>query len=117
MNPTQRLVSACLIPLGLAIAGCGGSKAATSTAAPVPEVTVVTLVQPFPSWTACSPSPTVEELAAWVKASLRSTKTPETWEFRAEADEATVAKPGYPECVAMLVQIGDHLSKQYDFKG
>ena len=25
--------------------------------------------------------------------------------------------PGYPECVAMLVQIGDHLSKQYDVKG
>jgi hypothetical protein len=41
----------------------------------------------------------------------------ETWEFRAEADEATQAKPGYPECVAMLVQIGDHLSKQYDVKG
>ena len=40
-----------------------------------------------------------------------------TWEFRASADEATVAKPGYPECVAMLVQIGDHLSKQYDVKG
>jgi hypothetical protein len=41
----------------------------------------------------------------------------ETWEFRASADEATVAKPGYPECVAMLVQIGDHLSKQYDVTG
>ena len=39
------------------------------------------------------------------------------WEFRAKADEATAAKPGYPECVAMLVQIGDHLSKQYDFEG
>jgi hypothetical protein len=36
------------------------------------------------------------------------------WEFRASADAATIAKPGYPECVAMLVQIGDHLSKQYD---
>jgi hypothetical protein len=36
------------------------------------------------------------------------------WEFRAQADSATVARPGYPECVAMLVQIGDHLSKQYD---
>jgi hypothetical protein len=36
------------------------------------------------------------------------------WEFRASADAATVAKPGYPECVAMLVQVGDHLSKQYD---
>ena len=39
------------------------------------------------------------------------------WEFRAQADPAVVARPGYPECVAMLVQIGDHLSKQYDFKG
>ena len=41
----------------------------------------------------------------------------DSWEFRASADDATVARPGYPECVAMLVQIGDHLSKQYDFKG
>ena len=41
----------------------------------------------------------------------------DSWEFRAKADEATVAKPGYPECVAMLVQIGDHLSKQYDVRG
>ncbi|MBR0696269.1 hypothetical protein [Bradyrhizobium lablabi] len=39
------------------------------------------------------------------------------WEFRASAEDATVAKPGYPECVAMLVQIGDHLSKQYDVEG
>ena len=31
-----------------------------------------------------------------------------------ESDEATIARPGYPECVAMIVQIGDHLSKQYD---
>jgi hypothetical protein len=36
------------------------------------------------------------------------------WEFRAKADPGTATKPGYPECVAMLVQIGDHLSKQYD---
>ena len=40
----------------------------------------------------------------------------DSWEFRAAADAATVAKPGYPECVAMLVQIGDHLSKQYDLR-
>ncbi len=39
------------------------------------------------------------------------------WEFRARASQATADKPGYPECVAMLVQIGDHLSKQYDVKG
>jgi hypothetical protein len=39
-----------------------------------------------------------------------------SWDFRANADDATVAKPGYPESVAMLVQIGDHLNKQYDVK-
>ena len=39
------------------------------------------------------------------------------WEFRASADKATEDRPGYPEAVAMLVQIGDHLSKQYDVKG
>ena len=38
----------------------------------------------------------------------------DSWEFRAAADKATEGKPGYPESVAMLVQIGDHLSKQYD---
>ena len=43
-------------------------------------------------------------------------RSEDSWEFRASADTATVAKPGYPECVAMLVQIGDHLSKQYDLK-
>jgi hypothetical protein len=41
----------------------------------------------------------------------------DSWEFRTAADEATIAKPGYPECVAMIVQIGDHLSKQFDVKG
>jgi hypothetical protein len=41
----------------------------------------------------------------------------DSWEFRASADEATAARPGYPECVAMLVQIGDHLNKQYDVAG
>jgi hypothetical protein len=41
----------------------------------------------------------------------------DSWEFRTAADEATRAKPGYPECVAMIVQIGDHLGKQYDVKG
>jgi hypothetical protein len=40
----------------------------------------------------------------------------DSWEFRARADDAVIAKPGYPECVAMLVQIGDHLCKQYAFK-
>jgi hypothetical protein len=41
----------------------------------------------------------------------------DSWEFRASADAATAAKPGYPEAVAMLVQIGDHLARQYDVKG
>ena len=41
----------------------------------------------------------------------------DSWEFRASAEQATIDRPGYPECVAMLVQIGDHLSKQYDVKG
>ena len=41
----------------------------------------------------------------------------DSWEFRASADGATAAKAGYPECVAMLVQIGDHLSMQYDLAG
>jgi hypothetical protein len=39
------------------------------------------------------------------------------WEFRTTTDAATIARPGYPECVAMIVQIGDHLSRQYDVKG
>jgi hypothetical protein len=41
----------------------------------------------------------------------------DSWEFRASADKDTEARPGYPECVAMLVQIGDHLAKQYDVSG
>jgi len=48
---------------------------------------------------------------------LRADDTGDSWEFRATADEATIAKPGYPECVAMLVQIGDHLGKQFGVKG
>ena len=41
----------------------------------------------------------------------------DSWEFRAKADKVTEDKAGYPEAVAMLVQIGDHLSKQYDVNG
>jgi hypothetical protein len=44
-------------------------------------------------------------------------RSDDSWEFRASADAPTIARPGYPECVAMLVQIGDHLSKQYDLMG
>ena len=43
--------------------------------------------------------------------------TGDSWEFRTEAAPETKEKPGYPECVAMIVQIGDHLSKQYDVSG
>jgi hypothetical protein len=75
------------------------------------------------------PTKTADELIAMAKAELKvhadcpdgiviSVITEgDTWEFRAEADAATVAKPGYPECVAMLVQVGDHLAKQYDVVG
>ena len=75
------------------------------------------------------PAKTEAELIAMARAELRVhadcpdgivisvLRDGDTWEFRAEASAATIAKPGYPECVAMLVQIGDHLSKQYDFEG
>jgi hypothetical protein len=41
----------------------------------------------------------------------------DSWEFRTEADQATKARPGYPESVALIVQIGDHLNKQFDLGG
>jgi hypothetical protein len=75
------------------------------------------------------PSKTEAELIAMARAELKVhadcpdgiaifvLRSGDSWEFRTEADEATIAKPGYPECVAMLVQIGDHLSKQYDVRG
>jgi len=72
------------------------------------------------------PAKTAAELIAMAKAELKVhadcpdgmvislIRDGNSWEFRASADEATIAKAGYPECVAMLVQIGDHLAKQYD---
>ena len=72
------------------------------------------------------PTKTEAELVAMARAELKAhldgpegimiavLRDGDSWEFRAEASESTVARPGYPECVAMLVQIGDHLSKQYD---
>ena len=75
------------------------------------------------------PLKTEAELVAMARAELKAhTDGPDgieisvlrdgdSWEFRASADQATIDKPGYPESVAMLVQIGDHLSKQYDLKG
>jgi hypothetical protein len=75
------------------------------------------------------PAKTEAELIAMAKAELKAhadcpdgivisvLRDGDSWEFRATADAATVAKAGYPECVAMLVQIGDHLSRQFDVKG
>jgi hypothetical protein len=75
------------------------------------------------------PSKTEAELIAMARAELKVhadcpdgiaisvLRAGDSWEFRTAADEATVAKPGYPECVAMIVQIGDHLSKQFDLSG
>ena len=76
------------------------------------------------------PTRTATELVAMAKAELKihNPDCPDgveisvlpagdSWEFRTAAEATTVAKPGYPECVAMIVQIGDHLSKQYDLKG
>jgi len=75
------------------------------------------------------PAKTEAELIAMARAELKAhvdgpdeiaisvLRDGDSWEFRATADAATVAKPGYPERVAMLVQIGDHLSKQYGFTG
>jgi hypothetical protein len=75
------------------------------------------------------PTKTANELIAMARAELKAhadcpdgiaisvISNTDGWEFRASADEATAAKPGYPECVALMVQIGDHLGKQYDLKG
>jgi len=71
------------------------------------------------------PSKTEAELIAMAVAELKAhteytdgirifvVRDGNSWEFRASADQETIGKPGYPEAVAMLVQIGDHLSKQY----
>jgi hypothetical protein len=79
--------------------------------------------------TMSKPTKTESELVAMARAELKVhadcpdgmdisiIRDGDGWEFRASADEATTARPGYPECVAMLVQIGDHLSKQYGVKG
>jgi hypothetical protein len=81
--------------------------------------------QPEENRSMSKPAKTAAELIAMAKAELKVhadcpdgvvislIRDGDSWEFRASADEATVAKPGYPECVAMLVQIGDHLAKQY----
>jgi hypothetical protein len=75
------------------------------------------------------PSKTEAELIAMARAELKVhadapegmtisiIRDGESWEFRASADKATEDKPGYPEAVAMLVQIGDHLARQYNVKG
>jgi hypothetical protein len=75
------------------------------------------------------PLKTEAELVAMARAELKAhvdapdgmmisiVRDGDSWEFRAGADKATQERPGYPEAVAMLVQIGDHLAKQYDLKG
>jgi hypothetical protein len=75
------------------------------------------------------PAKTEAELIAMARAELKVhvdcpdgivisvLRSDDSWEFRTSADQATIAQPGYPECVAMIVQIGDHLSKQFDVKG
>ena len=75
------------------------------------------------------PIKTEAELIAMARAELRVhadcpdgivisvLRSADGWEFRAGAAEATIARPGFPECVAMLVQIGDHLSRQFDIEG
>jgi hypothetical protein len=74
-------------------------------------------------------SKTEAELVAMARTELKShadcpdgivisvLRTGDSWEFRTEADAATKTRPGYPECVAMIVQIGDHLGKQFDVSG
>jgi hypothetical protein len=74
------------------------------------------------------PGKTAAELIAMARAELKVhadcpdgieisvVRSDDSWEFRTAADAATIAKPGYPECVAMIVQIGDHLSRQFDVK-
>jgi hypothetical protein len=76
------------------------------------------------------PAKTEAELIAMARAELRVhapdcpdgivisvLRNADSWEFRTAADAATIAKPGYPEGVALIVQIGDHLGKQFDVKG
>jgi hypothetical protein len=75
------------------------------------------------------PLKTEAELVAMARAELKAhvdapdgmiisiVRDGDSWEFRSSADRATEERPGYPEAVAMLVQIGDHLAKQYDVKG
>ena len=75
------------------------------------------------------PTRTEAELVAMARAELKVhaecpdgigisvIRTADGWEFRTAADAVTAAKPGYPECVALIVQIGDHLGRQYDVKG
>jgi hypothetical protein len=72
------------------------------------------------------PTKTEAELVAMARAELKVhvdcpdgikivvLRSGDSWEFRTEADDETRAKPGYPECVAMIVQIGDHLGKHFD---
>jgi membrane fusion protein (multidrug efflux system) len=67
MELAQRVAWTCCIPLCLAIAGCGGSNAATSTAPPVTEVTVVTVHKGSAPMTTELPGRTTPVLVAQVR--------------------------------------------------
>jgi len=103
-------------------------RSVTPRQMPVKAATCRQSTCPEDAITMSKPAKTEAELIAMARAELKVhvdcpdgiaisvIRDGDSWEFRAKADDATIAKPGYPECVAMLVQIGDHLSKQYDFK-
>jgi hypothetical protein len=133
---STRRICAPVIP-GLSIATAGGmgpSRATRWRVVPSPLDRCASKRQPAGKQPAggrhqmSKPAKTEAELIAMARAELKvHVDCPDgiaisvipdgdSWEFRAKADDATIAKPGYPECVAMLVQIGDHLCKQYDLK-
>ena len=68
MSPKQGVVIACLLLLPVAIAGCSGSKAATSAPAHSPEVSVVTVHKTSVPMTTELPGRTSPMLVAQVRA-------------------------------------------------
>jgi hypothetical protein len=40
----------------------------------------------------------------------------DSWELRTSADQETSREVGYGECVARIVQIGDHLRREFDLR-
>jgi hypothetical protein len=132
--PTYRPLR-CLDPIPIAMAAGRSSRATRWRVVPSPSTDASQSGNlqannlPEDAITMSKPAKTEAELIAMARAELKVhadcpdgiaisvLRDGDSWEFRAQADDATIAKPGFPECVAMLVQIGDHLCKQYDFKG